>query len=238
MKIRGLLTFELPIILSTLFFTGIVMSGGALYEFQISPMLLTVDRVATVIGLTFLTGLLALHFTAKSVKQTVVYLEPKQEQDHKQNGTGDSDNQLVLDPIHQILRRGKDVSQHLINELARQLNVGQAALYVSKETTLELKCGFALSYDHASSHTYAHGEGLIGRVAKEGKSLYIDKLPQGYITIFSGLGSASPTYLALVPLNRENEVKGVLEIASFKPLSTNTLIELENIGKAWAETGV
>jgi transcriptional regulator with GAF, ATPase, and Fis domain len=238
MKIRGLLTFELPIILSTLFFAGIVMSGGALYEFQISPMQLTVHGVGAIIGLTFLIGLLALHFTAKSIKQTVVYLEPKQEQDHKENGTVNSDHQLVLDPIHHILRRGEDVSQHLVTELARQLNAGQAALYVSNETTLELKCGFALSYDNISPQTYTHGEGLIGRVAKEGKSLYIDKLPQGYITIFSGLGSASPTYLAVVPLSRENEVKGVLEIASFNPLSTNTLIELENIGTAWAETGL
>lgn len=238
MKIRNLLRFEPSIIFSTLFFTGIVISAGALYEFQINPTLLTIGGIGTIIGLTFFTGLLSIHFTARSVKQTVVYLEHKRDEDHKQNEADISENQLALDPIYEILQHGNDVSRKLINELARQLQVGQAALYVSRETTLELKCGFALSYNDASTHAYTLGEGLIGRVAKESKSLYIDKLPQGYIPIFSGLGSASPAYLAVVPLNSGNEVKGVLEVSLFNRLTTSTLIQLENIGKAWAEAGL
>lgn len=238
MKIRSLLKSESPIIASTLFFTGIITSAGALYEHQTYHAMVTLHQVNVIIALTFFLGLVSIHFTAKSIKQTVVYLEHKKEQDHKQQKTSHSENQLTMDAIEEILQSRKDVSQNLINELSRQLQGGQAALYVANGTTLELKCGYALSDDPAAKYTYTSGEGLIGRVAREGKSLYIDKLPEGYITIFSGLGSASPDYLAIVPLQSENEIKGVLEIALFRPLSGSTLLQLENIGKAWVQAGL
>lgn len=237
MKIRSLLKSESPILSSTVFFTGIVVSAGALYEHQTYPAMVTLHQVNLIIGLTFFAGLISIHFTAKSIKQTVVYLEHKKEQDHKQQKATDPENQLTLVTIGEILRGGRDVSQSLIIELSRQLQGGQAALYVVNGNTLELKCGYALTDDNAK-YTYQSGEGLIGRVAKEGKSLYIDKLPEGYVTIFSGLGSSSPTYLAIIPLRSENETKGVLEIALFRPLTGSTLIQLENIGKTWVETGL
>ena len=238
MKTRDLLRFESPVISCTLFFTGIVISAGALYELRSNPTLLTFNEVCTIIALTFFVGLISIHLTARSVKPTVVYLAHKRANDHKQSETTDTKNQLDLHPVDEIFRGSKDVSQNLIIELARQLQVGQAALYVVNDTNLDLKCGFALSYDNARTHTYILGEGLIGRVAKEGKTLYIDKLPQHQITIFSGLGSASPSYLAIVPLKHENEIKGVLEIALFNPVTSSTLVQLENIGNAWAAAGI
>jgi len=66
---------------------------------------------------------------------------------------------------------------------------------------------------------YEFGEGLAGQVAKEGKSINITNVPQGYITVLSGLGSASPNALAIVPVQSADQVVGVLEVASFRPFS-------------------
>ena len=237
MKIRSLLKSESPIITSTLFFIGIVSTAGVLYEYQNTAGWITIYHVSVVTGFTFLLGLISIYGATRSIKQTVVYLPSKKEQDHQQN-LEDTESQLSIDVLERIVRSGTDISQNLINELSRQLQAGQIALYVSNGSTFELKQGFALSDESERQYTYSPGEGLIGRVAKEGKSLYIDELPKGYITIFSGLGAASPTHLAIVPLQDENEVKGVLEIAMFQPLTGNTLLQLENLCKAWTEAGL
>jgi putative methionine-R-sulfoxide reductase with GAF domain len=67
--------------------------------------------------------------------------------------------------------------------------------------------------------SYEFGEGLIGQSAAGARTLYVDDIPEGYIKIISGLGSASPKYLLIVPMKQQDHATGVLEIASFIPLS-------------------
>lgn len=227
-----------PIVSSTLFFTGIILSVGALYVLPAYPSWIKIEVVYAIVGLTFLSGLLSIHLTARSIKQTVVYLEPKKAEEKIIAAVTESDNQLTLNSIEKIIQNGQAVSQNIINDICKQLEAGQAALYAVHESTLKFSCGFAVSNDDFMKHEYTLGEGLIGRVAKEARSLYIDKLPEGYIIIFSGLGSSSPAYLVVVPLVYDSEVKGVLEIALFKPVSKNTILQLENIGNAWAKAGL
>lgn len=227
-----------PIVSSTLFFTGIVLSAGALYVLSSLPSVLRIEAVYVIIGVTFLSGLISIHLTARSIKQTVVYLKPKKEEEKIISAVAELDNQLTLDSIEKIFLQGKAVSQNIINNVCKQLQAGQAALYTTYESTLMFSCGFAVSHDDFIKHEYKIGEGLIGRVAKDAQSLYIDKLPEGYIIIFSGLGSSSPKYLAIIPLIHNGEVKGVFEIALFKPISKNTILQLENIGTAWAKAGL
>jgi hypothetical protein len=182
---------------------------------------------------------MAIYIVARSVKETVVYLAQKKDEDNKQQTDKHwIENQLSTDVIESIIREGQDVSGRLIKELSRQLECGQTALYVANGGHFELRKGFALSDEKTKQYSFSAGEGLIGRVAAERKSLYIDQLPNGYITIYSGLGTASPTYLAIVPLEDEEMVRGVLELATFKPLTEATLRQLENIGKAWTKTGL
>lgn len=227
-----------PIVTSTLFFTGIILSVGALYVLPLYPSLIRIEIVYAIIGMTFLSGLFSIHITARSIKQTIVYLEPKKEEIKIVAKVTESDNQLTLDSIEKIFQVGQNVSQSIINEICKQLQAGQAALYTAQESNLKFNCGYAVSHDDFMKKEYAFGEGLIGRVAKDAQSLYIDRLPEGYIIIFSGLGSSYPAYLAIIPLLHNEEVKGVLEIALFNSVSKNTILQLENIGNAWAKAGL
>jgi hypothetical protein len=238
MKLKRLSRSEAPIVSSTLFFTGIVFSAGSLHAYQTTNAEITLYQLCGTIGLTFLMGWLSIIFTARTIKQTVVYVTEKKEQEIQIQDNSVDDNQLTLDTLEEILRGGGDISQAMVNGLARQLQAGQVALYVSVGNAFELKCGFALSSVESRQYTYANGEGLVGRVAKDGQALSIDRLPNGYITVFSGLGAASPPYLTIVPLKYENEVKGVLEISTFSVLTGNTILQLEKLGKAWTETGL
>ncbi len=58
------------------------------------------------------------------------------------------------------------------------------------------------------------GEGLAGQAAMERKPILITDAPPGYLKVGSGLGQAAPVSVAVLPILFEDQVLGVLELAS------------------------
>ncbi|HLH59625.1 MAG TPA: HAMP domain-containing protein [Streptosporangiaceae bacterium] len=58
------------------------------------------------------------------------------------------------------------------------------------------------------------GESLAGQAALERKRILIEKVPPGYLTVGSGLGMGAPVSVVMLPILFEDQVLGVLELAS------------------------
>ncbi len=69
------------------------------------------------------------------------------------------------------------------------------------------------------SNTFDFGEGLVGQAAVERKSILITEAPTDYISITSGLGSAVPGSIIVMPILFEEQVLGVIELASLQTYS-------------------
>jgi len=80
------------------------------------------------------------------------------------------------------------------------------------------------------------GEGLIGSVVLEKKSIYTDKIPDSYLTVTSGLGKANPKYLLIAPLIFHDEVYGIIELASFKAIDPYKINFVERVAESTATT--
>lgn len=98
-----------------------------------------------------------------------------------------------------------------------------------------LEAGYALPVSEKNQIAYDAGDGLIGQLIVTGKPLYLDEIPDGYIKIISGLGSASPRFVFMCPVLNNNEVAGVLELASFTPLSPAQRKQVEEACQLIAE---
>jgi hypothetical protein len=134
----------------------------------------------------------------------------------------------------------KATSELILSCVAKVYELTQAEIFLRKSDDnihkLELSATYAFYIPDEKVFEFEWGEGLIGQVAKAGESLYLDELPQGYITIKSGLGSATPSHLIIVPWkNKNNETFAVIEIASFKPFSKYDIRLIEELNEKLVE---
>jgi signal transduction histidine kinase/HAMP domain-containing protein/CheY-like chemotaxis protein len=63
------------------------------------------------------------------------------------------------------------------------------------------------------------GEGLAGQAAIERTPILITDVPAGYLKVGSGLGEAAPVSVAVLPILFEDQVLGILELASLTRFS-------------------
>ena len=62
-------------------------------------------------------------------------------------------------------------------------------------------------------------EGLVGQSAADKRAILLDNVPSDFLRITSGLGDAAPANVIILPALFEDEVKAVIELASFSEFS-------------------
>ncbi|WP_249161220.1 HAMP domain-containing protein [Actinospica acidithermotolerans] len=123
------------------------------------------------------------------------------------------------------------VAQLIMAELTPVVNAQHGAFYLLEGDRLRMLAGYgraALTPD-GESESFRLGEGLVGQVAAQRKQILLSKVPAGYLRIGSGLGSADPASLIVLPVLFENQVLAVIEIASFQQFTEIQLAFLNQI---------
>lgn len=145
----------------------------------------------------------------------------------------------------EILRKNSDNVSHLANnlisELIKYLDANQGGVFIiNNDNTTEPYLSLAGCYawdriKYLEQKVYT-GDGLVGQSWQEKSTLYITDIPSDYIKITSGLGRANPTCILIVPLKVNDEVFGVIEIASFNKFSEYQIKFVERLAETTAST--
>jgi signal transduction histidine kinase/CheY-like chemotaxis protein/HAMP domain-containing protein len=111
------------------------------------------------------------------------------------------------------------VSNLIMSELAPLVNAQYGVFYVTKreedETKLELVASYGAESAEQLKQEFRLREGLIGQAAADRRAILLKDVPPDFIRIGSGLGHAKPANVNILPALFEDEVKAVLELASF-----------------------
>ncbi|QJD84361.1 response regulator [Cohnella herbarum] len=116
------------------------------------------------------------------------------------------------------------VAQSFISEFAPVLGASYGLVYLTDPTNgidqLELSGSYAILIEGteegivAAPLTIRPGEGLTGQCYRDAQPIVLEGVPEGYVKVGSGLGSTDPKAIAIQPILYENNVIGVIELAS------------------------
>jgi HAMP domain-containing protein/signal transduction histidine kinase/CheY-like chemotaxis protein len=111
------------------------------------------------------------------------------------------------------------VSRLIMSELAPLVNAQYGVFYVTtrddKDTHLELVASYGAEGGGEVRTKLGLREGLIGQAAADKRVVLLDNVPADFLKISSGLGSAPPANIIILPALFEDEVRAVIELASF-----------------------
>jgi signal transduction histidine kinase/CheY-like chemotaxis protein len=142
--------------------------------------------------------------------------------------------------VMQGQRNLQSLTDQVMSQLTPVVGAQHGAFYLAEReneaTSLKLTSTYAYTRRKDLSVRFTLGEGVVGQCALERKAIVVTELPEGYVQITSGLGHAPPRSIAVFPVLFEDQVRGVIELATFAeftPVQLNFLEQLMlNIGLA------
>lgn len=125
----------------------------------------------------------------------------------------------------------ENLARLVLNFTAPLVDVHQGVFYLldtdNEPARLKLLSSYAYQERKHLSNEFQLGEGLVGQCALEKQRILLADVPGDYIRIRSGLGEAPPLNIVVLPILFEQEVKGVLELASLQPFEPLHITFLE-----------
>ncbi|MDQ3287617.1 MAG: HAMP domain-containing protein [Pseudomonadota bacterium] len=111
------------------------------------------------------------------------------------------------------------VSNLIMSELAPLVNAQYGVFYVTnrdeEETKLEMVASYGAENADQLKREFSLREGLIGQAAADRRPILLKDVPGDFIRIGSGLGGSKPANINILPALFEDDVKAVIELASF-----------------------
>ncbi|MBB1540655.1 MAG: PAS domain-containing protein [Bacteroidia bacterium] len=166
--------------------------------------------------------------------------EERREEDTRRNWVAEG-----LAKFAEILREEtgslEDLGYSIVSHLVKYVKANQCGFYVVEEEGggkkyFQLLACYAYDRKKFANRRIEWGDGLVGACALEGATTHLDRVPDGYLEITSGLGKATAQNLLLVPIKLEEVNFGVLEIASFHPFAQHVIDFIERVAGSIAST--
>ncbi|MEV4643101.1 HAMP domain-containing protein [Actinoplanes sp. NPDC049548] len=106
------------------------------------------------------------------------------------------------------------VATQVMNELVPLVNA-QLGTFLLVDDVSGAELRVVGSYGHnGAGRRFALGESLVGQAALAKRRIVVDELPAHYFTVSSSLGHATAVQLIVLPIVVEDQVLGVIELAS------------------------
>jgi GAF domain len=173
------------------------------------------------------------------LKDNLIRLKERQKEENQRQWANEGLAKCVT-----IIRNQPNLNElcdELISFIVKYVNANQGGLFLLNEDDpedvyLELTAAYAYERRKFLKKRVDIGEGLLGQTFLEKQHSYFKDIPENYLSITSGLGTANPTSLLFVPLKIDDDIRGVMELASFREFSDFEIRFIETLGENIAST--
>ena len=234
-----------------LIFTALIISILAVIyaaQAKITVLLFICAIVGIVLSLGLLILLLRLNKAFEEDEQEMLrlkqwentYLQKKKQEasgNRQQTESIGTDELLskIMSSLDKNFNNIEAYTEKILQIIAKELDIVQGLIFTLNNTDqLFHISGEYAYYSDEQPRSFSLGETLSGQVAKNQQLLNVIELPEGYITVLSGLGKSSPRHLVIVPILNQGDCIGIMELASFKPFVENDEMLVQKISELMA----
>jgi signal transduction histidine kinase/DNA-binding NarL/FixJ family response regulator/HAMP domain-containing protein len=128
--------------------------------------------------------------------------------------------------ISEIMQGRRDlavVAELIMDQLTPLVSAQYGAFFLAEEapggTELRLIASYGDPGGADRPTCFRLGQSLVGQAARSRHVIAVDEMPAGYVAITSGLGRTEPVSLVVLPIVVEDQVLGVIELASVRPFT-------------------
>jgi PAS domain S-box-containing protein len=150
-----------------------------------------------------------------------------------------NETSALLQSHNNIDQLCEEMIAFLVNRLE---NVVQGAFYIVEGETesdrvIRMKASYAYNRKKYLQTEFKFAQGLVGQAVVEKDCIHRTEIPDSYMTIKSGLlGEKKPKSLFITPLIANDQVYGVIELASFQSFTKFQCTLINELGKIIART--
>ena len=109
------------------------------------------------------------------------------------------------------------LGDRVLGFLTHYLDAQVGAVYIAEGEGFRRFAGHALTPDQRDE-VLRPGDGLLGQAATLDRPLHVRKVPEGYLSVGSGVGRGQPAELLIAPASVDGVVYAVVELGFFHPV--------------------
>jgi len=172
--------------------------------------------------------------TLKSRYKAALKLSETLEQTEKLNAIADEKNWILqgvtfVNDEQQTATSLSELSLNIINGIVAYSKVPTGVFYLIDDNS-QLNLVASVGINTTSQPSFAPGEGIVGAASQKKEMTLIEQVPQDYWKVSSGLGAVTGKgELLFMPLYVGNELKGLLELGSFKAFEDRQIQLIKSI---------
>lgn len=170
--------------------------------------------------------LITLSYRIKGAEAKVVYVEKYVGRESDKSASSETGRKVALAKRIEELQAQlanqapSDMAALALRHCCNDLEAVTGAYFVAKKENnasfVEMAAGFANPLPETGRPRFAPGEGITGQTFQDGREHLVTDVPADYLPTTSGLGKAKPGFVLAIPVVHHAQVKGVIEIGTFR----------------------
>lgn len=128
----------------------------------------------------------------------------------------------------------EQLGKSILDFLARYVGAAAGAVFTGDRDGYQRAAVYGVPEGANIPVRFRLREGLLGQAAEEGRSILVDRVPDGYLAFGSALGQHKPTHLAILPGTVDGNVNSVIELGFLRPIEEHVVTLIERASGAIA----
>jgi putative methionine-R-sulfoxide reductase with GAF domain len=174
--------------------------------------------------------------TEKQIEKSIETVAENRREEEKRNWAM-SGNSYLTDIIRQYDSL-EEMGNRLVLEIADYLQINQTGLYLidelEEQPTIKLLACNAYNEQRYQQKNIAVKNTLLGQAYQERDKVYLLEIPQDYLFISSGLGKSIPKAILIIPLLFNDNIVGLLEMASLREFEEHEINFIKKFSESLA----